>query len=70
MAKQRGRPSINDDEGKTERKELRLSKKELEAFTLAAKVTGQSASDWMRVRLREAAKRELKKANKPVPFDS
>lgn len=66
--KPRGRPAKAPEDTHTRRKEILLLDTELEAFSEASRLSGQSLSDWMRHRLRLAAEKELRKLDKPVPF--
>ena len=53
---------------KTEPLQIRAEPAEKAGFESAAGVAGLSFSAWARERLRSAARSELTKAGKPVPF--
>ena len=52
----------------TESMNLRLHKTERSAFGTAAKIAGLTVGQWMRERLRRAARAELEDAKRDVPF--
>ena len=56
------------DMTRTERLEVRLEPEEKEAFQRAAAFSGVGLSSWIRERLRQAARRELKGAGETAPF--
>lgn len=66
--KRRGRPPKGSGETKDETFLLRMDAREKEGFSDAASFAGLSLSSWMRERLRTAATKELKAADKPNPF--
>ena len=68
MGKQRGRPKKARDEKRTYAMQVRLEKREGEAFSAAARLAGLPLSMWVRERLRSAARNELKQAGEAVPF--
>jgi uncharacterized protein (DUF1778 family) len=57
----RGRPPLPDDRVKGGRIEIRVDRSEQEAYEAAAKAADLERSEWMRLRLNAAAKRELRK---------
>jgi predicted HicB family RNase H-like nuclease len=50
--------------------QVRVDEAESKAFHDAATLAGQGLSGWVRLKLREAASRELAKAGQPVAFFS
>jgi hypothetical protein len=66
MKRKRGAPTKAVK--KTEPLQVRAEPAEKEGFTAAANLAGISRSAWMRERLRTAARSELSKAGKSVPF--
>jgi len=68
MAKKRGRPKASAGERHSTHLDIRLSEQEKEAFWGAAKLSGETLSNWIRQRLRAASKGELEAAGKPVAF--
>jgi len=66
--KRRGRPPKGSDKVKGIRLDMRLEQAEKDGFRAAAELSGLDMSAWIRERLRSAARRELEKANQPVPF--
>ena len=64
--KRRGRPRKANV--REEYLEVRLDTLEKQAFKDAAELAGLAVSAWVRERLREAAKRELRESGKPVAF--
>ena len=57
-----------DDEKRMADLDVRLDAAEKQAFKDAAEYAGVSLSEWVRVRLRRAAARELKRAGLSVEF--
>jgi uncharacterized protein (DUF1778 family) len=53
---------------RTSRVELRVTPAEKEAFEEASSISGEALSAWMRLRLRQAAVKELEDAERPIPF--
>jgi len=64
----RGRPKNPPGENKAERCEVRLNAAEKQGFSEAADLAGISLSSWMRERLRECCREELKRQGRPSPF--
>ena len=64
----RGRPPKQPDELHDESLLVRMRSAEKEGFRAAAELSGESLSDWVRLRLKQVAARELKRASRPVPF--
>jgi uncharacterized protein (DUF1778 family) len=54
--------------GKSEAIKIRVEPEEKEAFQQAAEIAGIPLSNWMRERLRKAARVELQDVGKQVPF--
>lgn len=54
--------------GKSENIKLRVQPEEKEAFQEAAEIAGIPLSNWIRERLRKAARIELEDARKSIPF--
>jgi antitoxin component of RelBE/YafQ-DinJ toxin-antitoxin module len=69
MAKSRGRPAKDDDERKDAHVIVRVDTSERQEFEDAAKIAGLDLSKWIRDRLKQAAKKEKKKASatKAIP---
>jgi uncharacterized protein (DUF1778 family) len=59
-SKRTGRPPLPKDRVKGGRIEIRVADAEAEAYDGAAKLAGIDRSEWIRTRLNNAAKRELK----------
>jgi len=71
MAKKKtGRPKIPINQRKGLFLQVRVDEAEREAFGKAAAVNGLDTSSWVRLRLRESAKRDLKEAGAEVPFQT
>lgn len=68
MANRRGRPRVAPGKTKAEYLEVRLAATEKQAFKEAAELAGLELSSWVRERLRLAAREELGKAGRAVPF--
>lgn len=64
----RGRPPKEPGDLHDESLLVRMRSVEKEGFRAAAELSGESLSDWVRLRLRQIAARELKRASRPVPF--
>jgi hypothetical protein len=64
--KKRGRP--RKPNVREEYLEVRLDSGEKQAFKNAADLAGVALSAWVRLRLREAARKELREADRQVPF--
>lgn len=64
----RGRPPKEPGELHDESLLVRMRGDEKQAFRDAAELSGESLSDWVRLRLKQIAARELKRASRPVPF--
>lgn len=64
----RGRPPKSADRRKAEYLDIRLEANEKHAFRDAAELAGLDLSAWVRERLRAAARKELKGAERPVAF--
>jgi len=60
QAKRTGRPPLPPDRVKGGRIEIRVDRSEQDAYEAAAKAAGLDRSEWMRLRLNAAAKRELR----------
>jgi uncharacterized protein (DUF1778 family) len=60
--------SMNKDEVRLQRLEIRLDPDEKQAFQQCADMAGVSLSNWVRERLRRMARQELEDSNRPVPF--
>lgn len=52
----------------TERVEMRMTKAEKQSFVEAAELAGLDLSSWVRMRLRQTARKELGDAERPVHF--
>jgi len=63
-----GRPKLPVADTKATPVQVRMGEAEKAGFKAAADVAGLSLSAWMRVRLRDAACEELRRAGKQVPF--
>jgi uncharacterized protein (DUF1778 family) len=59
-SKRTGRPPLPPDRVKGGRIEIRVDRAEQDAYEAAAKAAGLDRSEWMRLRLNAAAKRELR----------
>lgn len=59
-----GRPRKRDEERLNERLDVRAASDEKADFERAASIAEMKLSDWIRDRLKAAAKRELRKAEK------
>ena len=68
VKKGRGRPPKRSGETRIAYLDVRLDLVEKQAFKDAADVAGIPLSHWVRERLRNAARRELQEAGKPVAF--
>ena len=69
MAKKKtGRPKIPAEQRKGRYLQVRVDDAEREAFAKAAAANGLDTSGWVRLRLREAARRDLKQAGEETPF--
>jgi hypothetical protein len=66
----RGRPKSDEADKKSKPVQMRMTDLEKEGFIAAAELAGLSLSAWMRERLRIAARDELAKMGKRVPFIS
>ena len=66
--KRRGRPPKGSDKVKGTRLDIRLSEVEKQGFSDAAELAGLELSGWIRERLRQAARKELQSADKPIAF--
>jgi hypothetical protein len=66
--KRRGRPPKGSALVKGIRLDIRIAEAEKEGFRAAAELAGLDLSAWMRERLRLAAREELGRAGKTVPF--
>ena len=64
----RGRPKVAADKAKSGLMQTRLSDLERQSFQDAADLDGKKLAEWVRDRLRRAARQELQSADKPVPF--
>jgi hypothetical protein len=64
----RGRPPLGSGLAKSESILLRLAADEKEGFAEAAQLAGTPLTVWIRERLRLAARAELERAGKDVPF--
>jgi uncharacterized protein (DUF1778 family) len=61
MKSRMGRPPKSPEERLTERLEVRAAADEKSAFERSATLAGLKLSDWIRDRLKAAARRELRK---------
>lgn len=52
----------------TERVEMRMTRAEKQSFVEAAEIAGLDLSSWVRMRLRQTARKELQDANREVAF--
>lgn len=68
MNNRRGRPSKGSDQAKADYLEVRLEVAAKKAFREAAKLSGLALSEWVRQRLRRAARTELEDAGRQVAF--
>lgn len=69
MAKKKtGRPKKAADERKGRYLQVRVDEAEKAAFDQAAALKGLDTSGWVRLRLREAAQKDLSTAGAEVPF--
>ena len=66
--RRRGRPPKSPGSTKGIRLDMRLAETEKEAFRAAAELSGLDLSAWIRERLRQVARRELREAGRPVAF--
>ncbi|MFL5328899.1 MAG: hypothetical protein ACJ8C4_08275 [Gemmataceae bacterium] len=66
--KRLARRGVGSGETFTERFEMRLRATEKQAFLTAAELAGLEMADWVRERLRRAARQELEEAQQPIPF--
>jgi hypothetical protein len=64
----RGRPPKAEGELHNEQFLIKLEAAEKKAFQDAAELAGERVSAWARLRLRDVAARELKRASRPIPF--
>lgn len=64
----RGRPPKEPERLHDESLLVRMRSVEKQAFRDAAELSGESLSDWVRLRLKQIATKELKRASRPVPF--
>ncbi len=64
----RGRPPKEADRLRSESLLVRLETTEKKTFQDAANLAGVPLSTWVRERLRQVAVKELKHAERPVPF--
>jgi hypothetical protein len=70
MARKPGRPQKDQSQAKSRPLNLRLSAGEKEAFQAAASAAGLDLSAWVRERLRQVARKELRGLGLPVSFDT
>jgi hypothetical protein len=69
MAKKRtGRPKVPAEQRKGRYLQVRVDDAERDAFAKAAAANGLDTSSWVRLRLREAARRDLKSVGAEMPF--
>jgi hypothetical protein len=61
----RGRPPKPPEDRLTERLDVRADPADKSQFEQAAQLAGMKLSDWIRERLKEAAKAELRRASRP-----
>ena len=66
--KRRGRPLQDPGRAKDQAVLLRMEIKEKQGFREAADIAGITLSAWIRERLRTAAKQELEREGREVPF--
>ena len=65
---QRGAPKKSPDKAKASLIQFRVNTVEKQAFTDAADLDGKKLSEWMRDRLRKAAREELEAHGRAVAF--
>lgn len=70
MAKRIGRPLTPDGKRKSLYLQVRIQGQERQAFKSAADLCGLEVSGWVRLRLREAAIKDLAAAGKKIAFIS
>lgn len=68
MKRKAGRPRKAADRSKVELLQVRLESNEKQGFTEAAELSGIALSAWVRERLRLAARDELGRVGRAVPF--
>jgi uncharacterized protein (DUF1778 family) len=68
MRKRPGAPKKPPEKAKGALLQIRANDAEKEAFQMAAELDGKKLSEWIRDRLRRAARQELEQATLPVPF--
>jgi antitoxin component of RelBE/YafQ-DinJ toxin-antitoxin module len=68
MKKKTGRPPTPEGQLKNHYLQVRIDESESHAYHAAAALAGLPLSGWVRLRLRETAAKELKKAGKEVAF--